>query len=75
MGVPESERDQKAGGERLVSDGRNLYKTVPYINKEFLAQLVIDGQFESKGGKNAGKIIGDMIADSGLASKFPKGRR
>ena len=44
-----------------------------YVNKDFLTQLVLDGKLKTNGA-NAGKAVGDLIAEAGLASKYPQGR-
>jgi hypothetical protein len=71
--LPEEERDN-AGGMRVSLDkdreGGGAYFCV---DKDYLAQLVLDGVVETHG-KDAGKNVGDLIAEAGLASKYPQGR-
>jgi hypothetical protein len=70
--LPADERDA-AGGLRNVGAGERSMAQEFYVNKDFLAQLVLDGVVKTHG-ENAGKFVGDLIADAGLASKLPRGR-
>ena len=71
--LPQEEREAAGGVRSVKTLDRETGSHEFRVNKDFLAQLVLDCVIETHG-VGADKHVSALIAEAGLASKCPQGR-